>query len=278
MRGVGVTGALTDAVPPALVPVLEVLTQLGDAWFVLVAVASVHWLAPRYGLIDERDALRYVALGFAIFGTVVGLKAVFALGRPPASVALVAHDGYGFPSGHAVSSAALYGGAAALLSRPRCRHRWLAAAGLVTLVCATRLLLGVHFLVDVVAGVAAGAVLAGVVLAVTREGLLPGYALAAALGVFGLGVAGSTVEALAACGLGVGGLVTIVAVTRRPTVVRGPVRPLIALCGYVVVGGLALAALKAPLPVYGVLITSGVAGAGVVALPATRLPLQNFSR
>ena len=45
MRGLGLTHALTDLVPTALVPFLAALTQLGDAWFVVFAVATVGSLA-----------------------------------------------------------------------------------------------------------------------------------------------------------------------------------------------------------------------------------------
>ncbi|GAD53069.1 hypothetical protein MBEHAL_1829 [Halarchaeum acidiphilum MH1-52-1] len=267
MRGVGLTRALTDVVPSAAVPLLSLLTQLGDAWFVVAAVATVHWLGPRSDLLSERDAARYVALGFAIFGTVVGAKAVFALPRPPESVALVAADGYGFPSGHAVAASALYGGAAALLRRPRRRVRWCVGAALVALVAGIRLLLGVHYLVDVLAGVAVGAALVLVVLALTRRRLVPGYAVTAALGVLAPILAGPTVEALAAAGLGVGSLLGSIAVANRPREEPGTVWLLV---GYVVCGGLGIAALKAPLPWYGVAITSGIAGAGIVLVPVTR--------
>ncbi|GGM57546.1 membrane-associated phospholipid phosphatase [Halarchaeum rubridurum] len=275
MRGVGITRALTDHVPESLVPLFSAATQLGDAWFVVFAVATVHWLGPRYDLVSERDAARYVALGFAVFGTVVGVKALFALGRPPASVALVAADGHGFPSGHAISSAALYGGAAALLRRPRRRVRWGLAAAAVALVCATRLLLGVHYLVDVVAGVLAGGALVAFVLALTRRRLVAGYVLTAGLGVIAVSLAGPTVEALAAAGLGLGALLGSLGVARHP---RGALGPAPTLFGYAVCGGLGLAALVAPLPWYGVVITSGIAGAGVVALPVTRSVRRRVGR
>ncbi|GGN12872.1 phosphatase PAP2 family protein [Halarchaeum nitratireducens] len=267
MRGVGLTRALTELVPDVLVPLLAALTQLGDAWFVVAAVATVHWLGPRYDLVSDRDAARYVALGFAVFGTVVGAKALLAAGRPPESLTLVAADGYGFPSGHAVSATALYGGAAALLRRPRPRYRWGVAAAAVALVCATRLLLGVHYLVDVIAGVLVGSALVAVVLALTRSRLGPGYAFTAALGVLAVPLAGPTVEALAAAGLGVGALLGSIGVVRHP---RGALGTGPTLLGYAVCGGLGLAALVAPLPWYGVVLTSGIAGAGVVALPVTR--------
>lgn len=275
MRGVGVTSALADALPPALVPVLELLTQLGDAWFVMVAVAAVYWVGPRYDLLTARDAARYAAVGLAAFGAIVALKGVFALPRPPAGVALVHADGHGFPSGHATAAAALYGGAAALFARPARRARWLLAGGLVAVVSATRLLLGVHYLVDVLAGALVGALVVACVLALTRHRQSLGFLAAAALGVCALAAAGPTVDALASVGITLGALCGYAVVTRYG---REHVSTPLALCGLLVFGGFGIAALKAPLPGYGVVITSMVAGAGVLALPATRSLRQNFSR
>lgn len=268
MRGVGVADALAGVVPPALVPVIVLLTQFGDAWFVMVAATGVHWLGPRYGVVSERNAARFVAVAVTAFGVVVAAKALFALPRPPASVALVAADGYGFPSGHATAAAALYGAAAFLFARPRRRVRYALAATFLVLVAGTRLLLGVHYLADVLAGALVGSLVVAAVLAVTRRRLTDGFALAAFAGLAAVAVAGPTTDALAAMGLAVGALCgSVLAGRRERLVVRAPR----ALAGYVVFGGLAIAALHAPLPAYGVAITSGVAGVGVLVVPTVRV-------
>jgi len=88
------------------------------------------------------------------------LKLSFHRTRP--EVAFVDLDTYSFPSGHAMISTAAYGALAYLAwnhvhtSRPRL----LLVAGtvvLVALICFSRLYLGVHYLSDVLAGVAGGA-------------------------------------------------------------------------------------------------------------------------
>jgi undecaprenyl-diphosphatase len=68
--------------------------------------------------------------------------------------------GPSFPSGHSSWSAAFFAAAALLLSRQRSRHVRAviagAAAGLVVTVAGSRVLLDVHWLSDVIAGVALG--------------------------------------------------------------------------------------------------------------------------
>ena len=99
-------------------------------------------------------------------------KTLVARARP--ATAVLAHaTGRSFPSGHATAATAL-GLATGLLAAVLVAERWRRAAGVglgayVGVVCLSRLVLGVHYLTDVVAGVAmAGAV----VLALT--GFLPG--------------------------------------------------------------------------------------------------------
>lgn len=68
--------------------------------------------------------------------------------------------GPSFPSGHSSWSAAFFAAAALLLSRSRGRHARAAtagiAAGLAVMVAGSRVLLGVHWLSDVIAGLALG--------------------------------------------------------------------------------------------------------------------------
>ena len=77
-------------------------------------------------------------------------------------VGFVSLDTYSFPSGHAMISTAAYGALAYLAWRHlRTRPGRLTLAGgsvvLVALICFSRLYLGVHYLSDVLAGVAGGA-------------------------------------------------------------------------------------------------------------------------
>lgn len=149
-RGVGEIEFAQRLVPDVLYPAVEAITRLGDV-SVLVGVTVVATV------VLERDrALSYLGIvigGFAILG---GLKAALALGRPPGEVHLIETATTGFPSGHALGAAVVYGGLALALERGR---RRLAAAVVVSLVVAialSRIVLGVHYLVDVVVGLGVG--------------------------------------------------------------------------------------------------------------------------
>lgn len=171
-RGVGVVEALST-LPEWVVFLAGVVTQLGDVWFLALAIAGLSLLS-RSGreYVDEplRDGLFLFGLLIGAYALTIVLKQAFGLPRPPGAgtapppgwfpgwaapvyVELVVGTGYGFPSGHAVTTSLVYGGAASVLTVWTRRRRVVAAAAVVAVVCTTRIVLGVHYLVDVVAGV-----------------------------------------------------------------------------------------------------------------------------
>ena len=148
-RGVGET-AVVETVPDAVVALFGVLTHLGDPVALLLLVAAGYLLANHLGVSSTRMA---AAMGLALggFALTLALKYGFALPRPPGA----GTDGFGFPSGHAIGATVVYGGLAGLLI-PHDRRVTRVAAVLVVVVAASRVLIGVHYLVDVVVGVAVG--------------------------------------------------------------------------------------------------------------------------
>ena len=173
-RGLGVVEALST-LPSVAVAAFAALTQLGDAWFVFVLGALLYWRRPSLSSAPRRAGALLVAAGLLSLGLSVGLKSLFALPRPPGAAAATSParlpttlaplyrdaatgDGFGFPSGHAVSATVVYGTLAAVLDRPDRRRRLAVVATPTVVVSASRLVLGVHYLVDVVAGVGVGLV------------------------------------------------------------------------------------------------------------------------
>jgi len=267
-RSYGVTTAVSNAVPDFLVPVLVVLTHFGDPAVVLAAAPIVYWFgAPR--LLSSRDAARVLAVTVGALALVVVLKHWFAAARPPPAVARIVTDGYGFPSGHATGSAAFYGSLAAVAYPWTRRTRFTVAGVVVGGVAATRLLLGVHYLVDVLAGVLVGSAYAWVALRASRTDVRNALALAVVVGVAALAIAW-TVDAGATTGIAAGALA---AWTRTD----GTWNPLSR--RYVVV--LAVLAAPAGLPVVLdaapalALVGGTITGIGVVWVPARA---QNVSR
>jgi len=176
-RGIGGV-AFADSLPDPVVAAGGLLTQLGDTWFLLLAVGALYWRAragraPALTATPLRDCLLLLALVVGAYAAAVALKSVFALPRPagagtavlpawlppataPVYESMVTADGYGFPSGHATAATAVYGGAAVLLRVGTRRLRYAAAGAVVTVVCLSRVVIGVHYLVDVAAGVLLG--------------------------------------------------------------------------------------------------------------------------
>lgn len=200
-RGVGVLQALRTTLPPWVVEVFAALTHLGDS-AVLIALASLAYLA--YDRRDGAFVLGVLLVGFAV--TVV-LKAWFGLPRPPVELQYVTETGLGFPSGHALGSTVAWGGLAVALERvSTARRRALAAGTVVTLVSVSRVVIGVHYLVDVVAGVAVGLVVLAVAARWLRQAPLGLFVLAGAVSVLAVATAGVTFESIALVGGAVGAL------------------------------------------------------------------------
>jgi membrane-associated phospholipid phosphatase len=105
-------------------------------------LAAVYWLA---------------ALGGA---SLIGLVIKVALHRPRPAPVAAGWDAFSFPSGHATTSAAIYGFLAFILARDA-QPRWQAAiavtaAIMIALIGFSRLYLGAHWFSDVIGGIAFG--------------------------------------------------------------------------------------------------------------------------
>jgi membrane-associated phospholipid phosphatase len=137
---------------------LEIVTTLGETWFVIVAAVVVA------GADRLRAPTRWVAayLGLVILGQNVLTRTVKELAdrvRPDLNP-IAETLGPSFPSGHSATAAAFYAAAALVLGRGRPRRvRAILAGGAVGIavaVAGSRVLLDVHWLSDVVAGLALG--------------------------------------------------------------------------------------------------------------------------
>lgn len=181
MRDLGITEAVAPQVPEAVVPLLAALTFFGGPKFVAPASLFGALVSMSRGWVDRRTALRFLAVVALVLATSLVLKNGLALQRPPESLHRVAEDGYGFPSGHATATAGAAFGLAALFDMGRRKARYLAATAAFAVIAATRVLLGVHYLGDVLAGGVVGVLLVSLGLRLTRRSLGLAYGIAAAL-------------------------------------------------------------------------------------------------
>jgi undecaprenyl-diphosphatase len=155
--------AFIDSVRHTMSPVatrwFASVTHLGDPWLLTTIISIVCTV-----LVFSRH------LGFSLYcvavSSVNGLanqafKGLFRRDRPFDESSVPVPDSFAFPSGHASGAVVCYGICAYVLLRFSSRH-WqpviiASAALLVFLVSASRVILGVHYLGDVTAGLASGA-------------------------------------------------------------------------------------------------------------------------
>jgi membrane-associated phospholipid phosphatase len=141
---------VADWRPQGVVDVAKVVTWLGSS-AVLIPLGAVacfmFWRAGR-----PRDAAAIVlSLGGAIALWHI-VKPLVGRSRPPVEH-LASVSGTSFPSGHATQAAAFWFALALAL---RSTWGWVGAAVIVVVVCASRVILGVHYPGDVVAGALLG--------------------------------------------------------------------------------------------------------------------------
>ena len=153
------SAALREHVSHEVLLIFAMITRLGDPQFLIgfAAVVAGVLLARR----------RWMLAGAWIAATIGGglmnrvLKSVFERTRPAHDHGLASETSWSFPSGHASGSLLVYGLLGYLLVRhtPRAWHLPITfvAVTLVVFVGASRVLLQVHYLSDVLAGYASAA-------------------------------------------------------------------------------------------------------------------------
>ncbi len=138
--------------------VLRQLTNFGGTWYLLIvmtAVGIVDWIRRR----DASSLLFLLTVGVGVSLINNGLKLLIMRDRPPGEH-LVSAAGSSFPSGHSAAAAACWLAIALVVGRwfPARFRPYISAiaVAIAVMVAASRALLGVHWLTDVIAGVFVG--------------------------------------------------------------------------------------------------------------------------
>jgi hypothetical protein len=256
------SAAVRAAVPDSVVPAFEAVTALGSAQVAVVVLAVGYWLGRR------RATAAVVAYSFATVAVVLVAKHALGLPRPPATLWVVPADGYGVPSGHAAAGAVVYGGLAAeygwrLEDAP---WRLVGTVALVALVAVSRVVLGVHYLGDALAGVGVGLAVLGGCRVLTGGDPVRAFLVATVAAVPAVIVAGATPETVGVLGATLAGAATL-AVVDVPRLESH--RERVALVGVGGAGIVGLALLGGPVAttLVGAIARQAVLVAGILLLP-----------
>lgn len=151
------TLAFQSIASPGLDAAIRAITDLGS-WEVCMAVSAAvaAWCAVR-----RQWRAMTVMLAAYLTAEAVNqiLKQIFARPRPELLEKIPLPDSYSFPSGHAMSAVVVYGVIAIVAARLVPRAGRVVTAAMVAVIVATgasRVYLGVHWTVDVVAGFCGG--------------------------------------------------------------------------------------------------------------------------
>jgi undecaprenyl-diphosphatase len=144
-----------------VVHVARVATEVGSVPVMIAIALLAGFLLWRHG---ERLVVAIAPLGSLVLAAALAsvVKMIVDRSRPPVALHLVTESDASFPSGHATNSAALFMtlgliAAVFVLRRPLARVAVVVAAGLLaSSVAVSRLVLGVHWPSDVIAGMALG--------------------------------------------------------------------------------------------------------------------------
>ncbi len=138
---------------PVLDSFFRWITLLGDQEYYMIVLPLIYWnWSKEFGI---RFSLVFV---ISIYMN-TAIKYNYMTERPDLAVRLIEEDGFSFPSGHAQGNTAFWGYLAREIDR---KWAYIAAAVLIFLVAFSRVYLGVHYPVDIIAGVLIGLIILAV--------------------------------------------------------------------------------------------------------------------
>ncbi len=164
LRDVGVMRFLVDTRPPGSEPILQILALPGDLLVIVPVVLSLmlyELLIVRHSGQEDEPLIApqvWSLVGIVLGGLalIVALESVFALPRPPADLRAVPASPSAFPSGHTMAATVTWATIARYYRPANLPVRLGSVGGIIVMVGIARMSLGLHYLPDILAGVAFG--------------------------------------------------------------------------------------------------------------------------
>lgn len=139
--------ALWESFPARYHDAVLIFTDLGDVTAIILVLSILYWVGDRK---KAAVVASYAAAAVAVF---LILKTTFAMPRPEVELIAREYDQYAFPSGHAFMSVVVYGGLLYVFEKHREPLALAAVTTLIGGISLSRIVLGVHYFGDVIAGV-----------------------------------------------------------------------------------------------------------------------------
>lgn len=261
------TAVIRDGFPEAYADLAVAVTHLGGPTAITIIVAVLFWVGPR------RESALVAGYTVAGLGLLMILKALFDMPRPPESVHLVEfdEDPYGFPSGHAFVATVVYGGLLVAYDRLREPAAVAGVVSLVVLISYTRLVLGYHYLSDVIVGAIVGAAFLAILFRFTPPDPRIGFGLGLVLVPIAAVLTGGSENTLLGMGAAIGGSVAVRYLSAIPPLrspAEGVVLVAVGLAFLVAVSVLESAFVEPTFGLVGVVTSNTVLFAGLIFLPA----------
>jgi len=209
--------AINDALPDLVVSLFGIITTLGDGATLVTLAVLLYWFGAEE---DRHKRAMVLAVVVSTLALVAGLKGFFEVPRPlyaadpPFAFGPDSYPGWSTPSAHAMGAAAVYGALAVVMDTGKRWQRYTVAAFLIVTIPLSRVVLGLHYIGDVILGALLGLLLVAVALRITQRSVTPmfGFALVLALVGYALGSEEFTTMAI---GASLGGILVWSAVEDR---------------------------------------------------------------
>lgn len=145
-----VNEAIRDVLPEFVIAFFAAITHLGDGVTLVLLATLLYW----FGAESRRQKRALViAIGVGALAISAGLKGIFVRPRPELAGG---YGGYSFPSAHALGGAAFYASLAVVADTGTRVQRYAIAGTIILLIAISRVVIGVHYVGDVLVGVLLG--------------------------------------------------------------------------------------------------------------------------